>query len=361
MKRLLIIFLLTVCFPCFGVAQDGPYIVYGTAGGVELITFDKDLNKHSQRISNRNSVDVITVFTQEGDYAFSFKLRDTIVVPPIRYEMPERMVVISDPHGDIVPFVTVLQGAGVIDSELHWRFGCGHLAILGDVSDRGDDVTAIYWLIYKLEEQAREAGGVVHLLLGNHEVMIAQNDLRYLAPKYKTVAENAGVEYSTFWSAQTELGRWIRSRNQIERIGDMLFVHAGISPQIAATDFTVEQINDTVRKYIALERNATANSPMAELIMRTEGPLWYRGMIQPNEEIDDAVVDGILERFGVKKMIVGHTMLREVSEYFGGRVIDVNVDNKRNMERATSRGMMITPDDIWVIDGNGNRLTFAKP
>ena len=360
MKRFFYLFTLVISSPCFAVAQDGPYLIYNHSGRVELIAFDKEWNKSVQFFTDRNRIGPFEVTTQEGEYTFSVNLHD-ITTPPARYEMAEQMAVFSDPHGDFIPFVTALQGTGVVNEELDWSFGRGHLVVLGDVCDRGEDVTALYWLIYKLEGQAREAGGVVHLLLGNHEVMIAQNDLRYLAPKYKMVAEHTGVAYSTLWSSQTELGRWINARNQIEVIGDMLFVHAGISPQITATDFTVEQINDTVRKYIALERSATANSPMAELIMRTDGPLWYRGMIQANEEINDAVVDEILEHFGVKRIIVGHTMLREVSEYFGGRVIDVNVDNKRNMERATSRGIMITPDDIWVMDGNGKRLAFAKP
>jgi 3',5'-cyclic AMP phosphodiesterase CpdA len=275
--------------------------------------------------------------------------------------MPEKILVVSDLHGDIVPFVSVLQGAGVVNKQLDWSFGQGHLVVLGDVSDRGDDVTALYWLIYKLEDQARKAGGVVHLLLGNHEVMVAQNDLRYITQKYKDVAQKLDMEYCKLWSNQSLLGKWINSRNQMEVIGDMLFVHAGVSPQVAATNLKIEHINDTIRKYIQLERNASVNSPVAELIMRTNGTLWYRGLVQPNEEVNDSVINAMLDRFGVKKIIVGHTMLDHVSQFFDGKVVDVNVNNKRNMERGLSRGVIITPNDLWVVDDNGKRMDFGRP
>jgi hypothetical protein len=339
---------------------DGPYIVYSSDGQATKIGFDKDMNMHTLRFNDRSSIGEITVWTQEGGYEFSLNLHETSI-PPSRFDMPEQIIVISDPHGDFIPFIRFLKGAGVVNDQLEWSFGRGHLIVLGDVHNRGDDVTAIFWLIYKLEEQARKAGGAVHLMLGNHEVMVAQNDLRYTTPKYLTVAEKAGVDYNRLWNSQTELGRWINTRNQMAVFGDMLILHGGVSPQLAATGLSVEQVNDTVRKYIALERRATANSPVAALIMGSDGPLWYRGLIQPSENINDRVVSNLLEHFGVSRIIVGHTALPEISEFFDSRVICIKVNHRRNMDRSASRGILITPDEIWSIGCNGDRLDFAQP
>ena len=49
---------------------------------------------------------------------------------------------------------------------------------MGDQLDRGDDERAILALLYRLEQEAQAAGGAVHVLLGNHEIMNAQGDLR---------------------------------------------------------------------------------------------------------------------------------------------------------------------------------------
>ncbi len=44
----------------------------------------------------------------------------------------------------------------------------------GDMFDRGDQVTECLWLVYALEETAKAAGGYVHFILGNHELMNLQ-------------------------------------------------------------------------------------------------------------------------------------------------------------------------------------------
>lgn len=53
----------------------------------------------------------------------------------------------------------------------------------GDVPDRGPDSRKVMDLLMDLEKQARKAGGIVHALLGNHEVMNMVGDLRYVTPE----------------------------------------------------------------------------------------------------------------------------------------------------------------------------------
>jgi hypothetical protein len=51
---------------------------------------------------------------------------------------------------------------------------------LGDILDRGDGERQCMDLLFKLKEEAREAGGQVHVLLGNHEVRNVDLDFRYV-------------------------------------------------------------------------------------------------------------------------------------------------------------------------------------
>ncbi|MCK7530014.1 MAG: hypothetical protein MZV63_02625 [Marinilabiliales bacterium] len=76
---------------------------------------------------------------------------------------------------------------GIIDRNLNWKFGRGHLVYLGDAHDRGDMVTEILWHLFSLERQAAKAGGMVHFVLGNHELMVLDGDLRFINPKYRKV------------------------------------------------------------------------------------------------------------------------------------------------------------------------------
>ncbi len=94
-----------------------------------------------------------------------------------------RVVAIGDVHGDFATFVSVLQQAGVIDAKRKWKGGTTVLVQTGDVPDRGPQSRKVMDLLMDLEKQARKAGGQVHALLGNHEVMNMLGDLRYVSPE----------------------------------------------------------------------------------------------------------------------------------------------------------------------------------
>eukprot|EP00850_Spirogloea_muscicola_P007005 SM000034S12759 [mRNA] locus=s34:515130:515745:- [translate_table: standard] len=51
---------------------------------------------------------------------------------------------------------------------------------LGDVLDRGDDEIAILSLLHHLDFEARQQGGAVYLVNGNHETMNVGEDFRYV-------------------------------------------------------------------------------------------------------------------------------------------------------------------------------------
>ena len=138
----------------------------------------------------------------------------------------------------------ILRGEGVIDSSFNWTYGDGHLIISGDLFDRGFHITECMWLLYKLESEAAIAGGKVHLIIGNHEIMNMTDDWRYVEVKYFNNAHLMGKRMSELYGSNTELGRWLRSKNIIEKIGDYAFMHGGISPQVSAFNLTYDQIND---------------------------------------------------------------------------------------------------------------------
>src|SRR5512134_3111465 len=73
-----------------------------------------------------------------------------------------RILAVSDIHGEYDALVGFLLRAGVIDEAGHWSWGSGHLVVLGDVFDRGTRVTECLWLVYRLEQEAQQAGGRVH-------------------------------------------------------------------------------------------------------------------------------------------------------------------------------------------------------
>jgi len=62
-----------------------------------------------------------------------------------------------------------MQGNGVIDARLHWIYGDGQVVLVGDMVDRGRNVLPLLWLVYRIEAEAKAAGGALHDVLRNHE------------------------------------------------------------------------------------------------------------------------------------------------------------------------------------------------
>ena len=104
-----------------------------------------------------------------------------------------------------------------------------------------------------LEIQAKKKGGFVHFLLGNHEYMVFQNDLRYIHSKYHKTPFLLGIEYKELYGKNTVIGRWLRSKSTIIKINDIIFTHGGISKEFfSSVDFDLEKINKDMRESIDL-------------------------------------------------------------------------------------------------------------
>src|SRR5262245_38273962 len=88
----------------------------------------------------------------------------------------ERIVAVGDVHGAYDRFTEILRVAGIVDAGQHWTGARAHLVQLGDVVDRGPDSRKVLDFLKSLEKEAAAAGGRVHALIGNHEVMRMLSD-----------------------------------------------------------------------------------------------------------------------------------------------------------------------------------------
>ena len=123
--------------------------------------------------------------------------------------------------GDVPEFdglKKLLRKIGVIDQDMKWIFGNGHIVFCGDVFGRGEMVTDSLWLI--LEQEAAAAGGKVHFILGNHEIMLLTGDLRYLHKKYRTIQQRTGTTYTQLMAKGSVLGDWLRTKKSSLQINN---------------------------------------------------------------------------------------------------------------------------------------------
>jgi uncharacterized protein YbjQ (UPF0145 family) len=236
------------------------------------------------------------------------------------------MLVLSDIEGNAAFLDEALRELGVLDSRGAWSYGSNRLVIAGDSVDRGRDVFAVLWRLYSLSLQAAGQGGAVHVLLGNHEQYVLRGNMSRANREHIHALERMGGSAQAF-AADTVLGAWLRQQPVLLQAGKVLVAHGGISPFVATSGLSLAQLNDAQRRYW---QGATAPSPALDAVFGQMGVTQYRGYFAPSGEgparaTPAQVTDG-LDRFGVETVVVGHTLVDQITPLYGGRVyaIDVN-------------------------------------
>jgi hypothetical protein len=260
-----------------------------------------------------------------------------------------RIVAVGDVHGTHDRFVEILRTAGVLDAAGKWAGGRAHLVQVGDVLDRGIEGPKVLDFLMKLEGQAQKAGGRVHALLGNHEVMNMLGDLRYVAAeeyrsfrtpesesrrhhlyerslarardtakakgekldetafraRFNEQAPLGFVERTEAFSESGRYGRWLRRHDTVATINGFVFVHGGLRPEVAALG--CEAINEQVRREIGADIAKTLADAPSTLAAGENGPLWFRGLARGDGAEVGALADGVLGALGGRAIVIGHT------------------------------------------------------
>ena len=312
--------------------SDGPYVLYkGNNIYVKYILDEngiKSVKNDSIALSQKGSLS-LTILTDEPGKTFEVKLKPQLQIEKTEFSDVNKRFIISDIEGNFKAFRKLLQSNNVIDSNFNWTFGDGHLILTGDFVDRGIQQTEVLWLIYSLEEKAKLAGGYVHYILGNHEIMNMNGDLRYLNPKYAANALLLQENYVSLLGENSELGRWMRTKNVIEKVGDILFCHGGVSAIVNKMDISTGKINKVVRPFYA-DTTYQYNTPEAEILYSEHGPFWYRGYYFGDSRASVSQVDSTLSAYRVKHIATGHTVVSDtISLLYNGKVINTDVHHAK--------------------------------
>ncbi|MFN8255657.1 MAG: metallophosphoesterase, partial [Bacteroidales bacterium] len=336
---------------------DGPYLFYKSDsvkilsvqfGNNEIFLLEDSFPAH--KLESRK----IKVKPNASMPAFQVKLfkydTDSTYLPT-----PGKIFLVSDIEGNLKDFVDILKVAGVINKKYEWTFGANYLVINGDLFDRGNDVAAFLWLCYKLDGESRLSGGKVLINLGNHDIMNLRGNTNYVIDKYLYLAHALGVNYKTFYDQNTELGRWLRTKNTITVIDSTAFVHAGLSYELTFANADFELINNSVRENIDIPDSLMENLP--KYLFGNFGPFWYRGLVFNNlkfRPISEEKLNKVLDYFKVKRIIVGHSIVPEIVGLHSGKVIAVDVNHYENRENKRARGLLITNGKYYTVNDDGN-------
>lgn len=127
---------------------------------------------------------------------------------------------------------------------------------MGDQLDRGDSELQILYMLERLQDEARAAGGALHVLVGNHETMNAEGRFRYSTPRstelfgrwqsieamaaaWKVSAQHCFWENE--WSAMPSIKCWHAPTSCLKSVFDWAFsskvLPAGCLSRLACGEF----------------------------------------------------------------------------------------------------------------------------
>lgn len=341
---------------------EGPYIFYQTDS--TLIVNHVQGNKkagfyHTQSEHSINDLPIVRCNNPLDSSYFDFQLNAYPKVSNSTYNDNQPIFAVSDIEGNYLAFRDFLITNKVIDHDLNWAFGQGHLVLVGDFVDRGYFVTQVLWLIYKLEQEAELVGGKVHFIIGNHELKNLHGNYESASKKYLYVSSILGKSQSELYGPNSFLGRWLATKNAIEKINGHLFVHGGLHPEIQDYELNIIELNDIIRANYRTLYFPKPNIGVEKLInSHRTGPCWYRGYFKDSDLTELQVAEG-LSQFGAKDVIVGHTIQSKANRSFGGMVIGIDVqhpsDDRSNWPEGRSEGLFIEGDNYFRVFDDGSR------
>lgn len=242
-----------------------------------------------------------------------FLLLNTAWAAQWRYDGLDRIVAISDVHGDLQAMTRTLQSAELLDEELAWSGGKTHLVVVGDILDRGPDSRKAMELLMRIEGEAVTSGGQVHVLIGNHESMLLTGDLRYVsAEEYAAFADDEDPQERAMWRAafmergngnkkklgalfeenypagyfamrrafraDGRYGAWLLEKNIIAVLNGTAFVHGGLSPEIA--DIGLRAINEDLQQELRAYVESLAVLADAKVLLPTASHYDYETLLR---------------------------------------------------------------------------------
>lgn len=259
-----------------------------------------------------------------------------------------KIIAMGDMHGDYAPYEALMLEAGLIDDDGNWTGRDTIFVQTGDIPDRGPDTRKIIESLQRLQQQAPLSGGKVIPMVGNHEAMNVNRDLRYVHPgEYAAFADKNSraarsdyyaanrqtieaeyrtkdakmtsaeiktkweddtplgkLEHKAVWSPSGYIGKWVAGNKVVTKVQGFLFAHGGYSQEFS--QFTLDEMNKAGEKALKLQDRSR------DTVLRHRlGPLWYRGNVRGRKDEKDfnadKEIDVVLQTYDATHIIIGHT------------------------------------------------------
>jgi len=267
---------------------------------------------------------------------FVCKKKNNGILPPAN-----RILVIGDLHADFNKTKDMFINFNIIDVNENWIVEPKNTIIvqLGDQVDgggRGDTESFgeldLINFMDKLHSKAIKYGGGVYSLIGNHEIMNLLGDFRYSSKKDIKLQGGIELREKLFSPGGDLFNKLSCTRNVVLKIGDFIFVHAGILPEHINPDEKdnfITKINTLMRLYLQ-GKKSWDDEDIQKYFLDKKGVIWNRNYGSKTPACNS--FSKVSKLLNVGHMIVGHTVQDNINSKCDNKLwrVDVGISNAFN-------------------------------
>lgn len=272
------------------------------------------------------------------------------------------LYIVGDIHGHFDKLVNLLRRTSLIDAEHAWCGETATLWFLGDFFDRGPDGIACIDLVMRLQGEAKEAGGTVGALLGNHEPLLlaAQRFSKHAVEQVSTLfvmnwIHNGGVLADIEQLTPAHVA-WLSELPAMTHVGNRLLVHADSWIYSEYGD-SVDEVNRNIASVLQGNEPGAWDRLLHQFTRRfafaEKMPRRFADAIPMRDQPGATRAQAFLDKFGGEQLVHGHTPIHYITRqpcaqideplvYAGG--LCVNVDGGIYLGGA---GFVYTPPASW--------------
>jgi hypothetical protein len=276
------------------------------------------------------------------------------------YSKRDRILVIGDLHADYNKTIYLFKKLKLIDDNHNWIAHPKYTFVvqLGDQVDGGGrgmiETSGELQLLKFMEDinkKANAVGGAVISLIGNHEIMNLIGDFRFASNNDINDVGGIDIRKKIFRPGGELFNKLSCTRNVMVKIGNWMFVHAGILPKHLSSNENSELNNDEIiikmntLMRLFLQGKKTVDDPqIQQYFLSKDGLIWDRDYGSPNPSCEKW--DTASKLLGVGNIVIGHTVQNTINSKCDNRIWRIDVGISSLFETDTTQVLEILDDGV---------------
>lgn len=261
------------------------------------------------------------------------------------YTNIDNIYVLGDIHGDFTILKKALLKSKLINQSLRWIGGNAHLVQLGDLLDgririndkKGEsgifamEEFTIFEFLNNLDIQAREKGGRVHYLIGNHELMNLIGRFDYVLDRHMS-ATGINIRKQLFQPGGYMSSMMACHSYGILKINNWVFCHGGLLPH-HVNNRSITWINKLVKGVLAGSKTLeNLTQEEQEYLYGNDSFFWTRFYSKNANrcEVLNKTLDIINNGNSEGGMVVGHTPHNNITDVCRSKLYFADVGLSRS-------------------------------